>query len=171
MRKLLILPLLALCAVLPFASSALADDPDPPDLTSPAPVAVNDSAAQNFAALVLRFRGGQLLLNNRRGQAQNIEVICRHPDAVARFLCVAKLDISIRTRSGFDRDRFRHSSVRRDDDIHHGHPHPAPRPDREVQRFSCVAALRVNAERGRPFLQVLARDCVRVANTGQGPGY
>jgi len=161
------IPVLVLAALAIPAGSAFADDPDPPTLINPAPVAVSDTAAQNFAALVLRFRGGQLLLNNRRGRAENIDVVCRHPDNVARFLCVTRLDISLRTRSGFDRDRVHSARARIKHDDHHP-PRPVQQ-DREIARFSCVAALRIDATRGRPFLQVLARDCVRVRNTNSPP--
>lgn len=164
----MLIPLLALIALAVPAGAVLADEPEPPTVATPQPLAINDTNAQQFAALVLRFRGGRLLLGNRRAQAQNIEVVCRHPDNVARFLCVARLDLSVRSRSGYDRDRFSRHSVKRDDNDHN---HPRPRPqDREQQRFSCVAALRIAQQPG-PNLTVLARDCVRVNPTNQGPGY
>lgn len=164
MKKYVIILIAALAAI--PVGSALADDPDPPTLVTPTPiVSPSDAQAQQFASLVLRFRGGRLLLNNRRARAENIEVVCRHADNLNRFLCVSRLDLSVRLFSGFDRDRHRglHRSGDEPPVTNPQNNHP-PRQDREVARFSCVAALRVFGG-PRPSVSVLARDCVRVGGS------
>lgn len=185
MRKLL-LSALALGAFAVPVSSALAQAPAPP--TTPV---TDDNGASALTRAYVIFHAGDFSNNRNRGDritVTNVDPACRHADNVPRFLCVARLDLSVTSDRDRHDGRFRSASVRggrddcdnrgdnrfnrdrnrgrdRDRCDHHQRP-PRPQPQPRVQNFSCVVALRiVGGPVVAPTTSVLAAECVRVRST------
>lgn len=172
MRKFLILPLL--CAALLPASAALGQAPPAPPTT---PV-TDDNGASALTRAYLIFHAGDISNNRNRGDritVTNVDPACRHADNVPRFLCVARLDLTVSSNRDDHRDRYHVRSAaikhgggfcddrydRRDSRNRDCRPRP-PRPQPQRDRtFSCVVALRiVGGPVVAPTTSVLASECV-----------